>query len=256
MASQMPTDTRFASRVGPDLVRATVSGESGRAVADVLELSLTGAVVHFSLARRPTFFVGERVALDVRCETGPVLVFATVRSRVELDGCRRFDLAFGGRPKGGVSLHRELFLINRRKATHVEPGAPVPVDLQTLDRVVRTTGRMRDVSANGIAVVLDPPVEKALSCVLEADVTFMLPGQDQASRFRGWIRNRHQLDDEDSVCIGLCFDPKSSPDFVSQQRDIHNYVVARHATLLLQNRVSPREGSVRAGTEDSGPGRA
>ena len=40
--------------------------------------------------------------------------------------------------------------------------------------------------------------------------------------------------------------PLSSLDFVSQQRDIHNYVVARHATLLLQNRVSPREGSVKS----------
>ena len=249
----MPTATRWANPVGTDLVRATVSGESGRAVADVLELSLTGAVVQFGLTRRPTFFVGERVALDVRCEAGPVLVFATVRRRVELDECRRFDLAFGGRPKASVSPHRELPLINRRKATHVEPGAPVQVDLQTLDQVIQTTGRMRDVSANGIAVVIDPPVEKALSGVLEADVTFTLPGQDQASRFRGWIRYRHQLNDEDGVCIGLCFDPRSSPDFVSQQRDLHDFVVARQAALLLQNRALPTDG---AGNEGSGPGGA
>ncbi len=47
---------------------------------------------------------------------------------------------------------------------------------------------------------------------------------------RAEIRNR-RLDD-DTVCMGLCFDATGSPAFDAQQRAIAEYVVTRQSELL------------------------
>ena len=82
-----------------------------------------------------------------------------------------FDLAFAISPTLGAQLSLSLLrLVNQRKGLRVEPGVTVPVKVQIPDQIFRTTGRMRDMSANGMAIVIDAALERALSRVTEARV--------------------------------------------------------------------------------------
>ena len=237
MAPPIPAGRRFAYGISGErdlALRGKVSGESGQAFGEVLDLSLTGCVVWFAIEQSPRFFIGEKVALSVDGDrAGAVRVLATVRARTELDGFRRFEFAFeissALRARLSVGLLRSF---NERKAVRVEPGVTVLVTLQIPSRGFQTTGRMRDVSVDGVGVVIDFESERTLSRVLQVGVEFTLPDGGRPMRLEASIRNRSRLDDGHGVYIGLCFDPQtSSADFVCQ-RKLTEFVMARQRELL------------------------
>ena len=117
-----------------------------------------------------------------------------------------------------------------------EPSAKVPVAVQIESATFQATGRMLDISADGMAVALDGESDKSLSGVLEVSVEFLLPGQQRPVTFQAWIRKRSSLDDQDVICYGLSWDPTGSSDFHAQQDRVSDYVVARQRELL-QSRV-------------------
>ena len=100
----------------------------------------------------------------------------------------------------------------------------------------KTTGRMRDVSSDGVGVIVDGESEKRLARVVQVSVTFLLPGQGRPLTFEAWICKRFRLDDENAVCYGLSWDPAGSSDFASQQQRVTDYVMTRQRELL-QSRV-------------------
>ena len=231
----MRAERHFGDRVqagGNGAIRATLGGESGQAFGEVLDLSLKGAAVRIPLSQDPSFFVGEQVSFKVDSNLGSVRVLAAVHARTELDGFRRFGLAFDGSPLLGAKLSAGLLrLFDQRRALRVEPDVTVVVNLSVPRQSFRTTGRMRNVSANGIAVIIDYDSEKALSRVTEVDLEFRLPGRDRPLALQASIRNRRK-DDDEAVCIGLCFEAKGSQDFDAQRQTVTDYVVARQSQLL------------------------
>ena len=131
----MPSERRFLYRgtLGDEAIRAEVSGESGQASGDVLEdLSLKGTAVRIALKQDPTFFIGEKVTLNLHFkQTRSIQVPATVRTRTELDEFRRFRLAFLEPSALRAKLTSGLLrLFNERDAFRVEPDVAVYVTLE------------------------------------------------------------------------------------------------------------------------------
>jgi hypothetical protein len=217
-----------------DAIRAEVVGQSGRAFGDVLDLSLNGAAVRIAITENPTFSVGEPVTVHFLCTpAGQVEVQAKVQARSELDDSRRFGFAFEDpaalrkRLNGGL-----LRLFNQRKAFRVELGTGSQTAVRIRTDGPEALGRLLNVSADGVAVLVDPQVEAQLSDVVSVSVAFQLPGDDEALIFRAVIRNRAQMKGGDGVYYGLELDRTSSSDFIAQQRRLVDYVMQRQGESL------------------------
>ena len=231
----------------PKIVPGSLTGESGEASGEVMDLRLSGGTVRIPIAQDPSFFIGESVGFTIDTKAGKGQARATVRSRTELDGFRRFGLSLEASTLGlelsGV-LIRHFEQLRRHR---VQPQKAVRVDLKARKQDIRTTGRMRNVSTSGIAVVIDAEIERVFARIVDVDVEFRLPGNNQALVFCSAIRHRHQQEDIDGVCLGLSFDAGKSPAFAAQQRVIADYILSREADLT-----SPQMWSSPAASRYSG----
>ena len=135
----MLTERRFAYRVSPEadeVIRATLRGDVCQSGGEVTDLSLKGATVCIALEENPTFYLGEKVTLTLNSRRmQSVRVLATVQSRAELNGSRRFGLVFPDpsilRARLSVGLLR---MFNEQVATS-------PTVLQLLPSTPSTPGR-------------------------------------------------------------------------------------------------------------------
>ena len=162
-------------------IRAEVSGEHGQAFGRVKDLSLTGAAVQISVDQEVAFSSGEKVTLILHFEQErSVQVEASVRTQTEMDGFLQFGFLFlvpsAIRAKLPAKLLRSF---NERAAFRVEPGALVPVELQIPNLGFHASGGMRDISVDGLGVVVDEGAGKQLAPGLEVSAEFALPGQDR-----------------------------------------------------------------------------
>ena len=232
----MTAERRFAYRVLPEadeVIRATVSSDVCQSTGEVVDLSLKGATVRIALEEDPTFYLSEKVTLTLNSKRMQSVQFlATVQSRTEWDGFRRFGLVFPNpsilRARLGVGLLR---MFNERHSFRVEPSAQERVGVKISGKGFLATGHIRDVSADGVAAVIDLEAERRLSNIVHVNVEFKLPGQDRSVTFQAAVRNRYRLACYETVCIGLRFDPEASPDFASQQRCVADYVEVRQSEL-------------------------
>ena len=218
-------------------ISAEIDGESGHAVGYARDLSLHGATICISLDQSPSFFVGEMVTLSLHStRMRPVEVIATVQARTEHERFRRFGVAFANPAVLHAKLGTGLMqFFNERAAFRAEPLVTLPVSVQVPDHEFTTTGQIRDISADGVGIVIDRRSEKALSRVREVRVEFKLPSADQQPTvLRASIRHRSRLHGDDAVYVGLLFDPDTSSDFSSQQQKIIEYVTALQGDLLQQ----------------------
>ena len=225
----MQNQTQFGQA---KIVRASLVGESGTTSGEVVDLNPKDGLVRIPIAQDPSFFIGESVSFTVNAKAGSGGTTAIVRSRAELDGFRRFGLAceastLGSQLSGDLLRHFEQLRQHR-----VQPQKAVRVDLKARGRDIRTTGQMRNVSASGIAVVIDAEVERTLARIVDVDLEFRLPGSNQALVLCSAIRHRCQQEDDDGVCIGLTFDADKSSAFDVQQRAIADYILTRQAELV------------------------
>ena len=228
------SDAYRVAPTGDEAIRATVSGKSAQAVGDVLDLNLEGARVLIVLDHNPTFAVREKVTLTLASKgKKSVQVEAIVQAREELDGFRRFGFSFSNPTTLRAQLDAGLLrLFNERQSFRVAPSAKVPVAVQLKSATFQATGRMRDISADGMGVALDGDSDKSLSDVLEVSVEFLLPGQQRPVALQAWIRKRVSLDDQDVTCYGLAWDPTGSSDFAVQRDQVTDYVMARQREML------------------------
>ena len=232
----MSDERRSAYRVAVEdaEIRAEVSGENGHAVGDVLDLSLHGATIRIPLDQQPNFFVGETITvkLDSRLMK-PVEIIATVQARTEHDQARRFGLAFANRAVLHAKLSTGLLpFFNERSALRAEPSVTIPVTARTPEASFVTTGTLRDISADGVGVVIDRQAERTLSRVVQVDIEFTLPGDVESISLRATIRHRSELNVDGAVYIGLLFDPEMSQNFVAQQGRLAEYVTSLQGDLL------------------------
>ena len=232
----MLTERRFAYRVSPEadeVIRATLRGDVCQSGGKVTDLSLKGATVSIALEENPRFYLGEKVTLTLNSRRmQSVRVLATVQSRAELGGSRRFGLVFPDpsilRARLSVGLLR---MFNERHSCRVEPRAQERVDVRISCEGFLATGHIRDLSADGVAAVIDLEAERRLSNVVRVNVEFQLPGQARPITLQADVRNRYRLAGDETVCIGLRFDPDVSPDFASQRRSVADYVEVRQREL-------------------------
>ena len=115
---------REAYRVAPkgdEAIRAMVSGESGQAVGEVLDMNMEGTSVRIDLEQNPTFAVREKVtlALDSKGKRS-VQIEAIVRTRNERDGFRLFGFSFSRPTALRAQLSAGLLrLFNERRSFRV-----------------------------------------------------------------------------------------------------------------------------------------
>lgn len=229
-------ERRFAYRVSPEadeVIRATVSGDDCQSAGEVTDLSLKGVTVCISLEENPSFYLGEKVTLTLNSRRlQSVRVLAAVQSRAEGNGFRRFGLAFPDpsilRARLSVGLLR---MFNERHACRVEPRAQERLDVKIYCEGFLATGYIRDLSADGIAAVIDLEAERRLSNIVHVNVEFQLPGQPSPSTLHADVRNRYQLAGEETACIGLRFDPDVTPACASHRRSVADYVEVRQREL-------------------------
>ena len=239
----MSDERRNAYRVAVEdaEIRAEIVSESGPAVGEVLDLSLHGATIRVPLDRQPNFFVGETITLRLESKRmKPVEIIATVQARTEQDRSRRFGLAFANPAVLHAKLSTGLLrFFNERSAFRVEPSITLPVTIEGTDQMNEggacvATGHLRDISADGMGVVIDGQDERALAHIVQVGIEVTLPGDVHPLSLRATIRHRSQLTADGAVYIGLLFDPETSHNFVSQRQHITEYVTTLQGDLLQQ----------------------
>ena len=232
------TERPKVHQVGPtgeEALQADIRGDHCRASGDVLDLGFRRVALSLSIEQDPVFAIGERITLTLKSETmGSVSVQATIRDRTELEGFRRYGVAFPRpdelRDKLGAKFMR---LFNQRRTYRVEPSKKTPVEVQLSCEAVQATGRLRDLSADGVGVMVDFAAEQSLARFFEVRVAFRLPGQERPVTFEAEIRKRLTLcDDAQAVCIGLAWNPERSPDFSRHQDRVTDYIMARQREIL------------------------
>ena len=217
--------------MGDAAVRAEVSGVHGQAFGRVKGLSLTGAAVQFGVEQTTAFVSGEKATLifHFRHER-PVQVEAIVRTQTEMDGFRQFGFTFltplAIRAKLPPSLLR---FFSERAAFRVAPDGPVPVELKSSMLDLRVSGHLRDISVDGLGVVVDEGAGKELVPGLNVSAEFTLPGQDRPLMCEALIRNRSSLKNG-AVLTGLRVNRKGSLNFVSL--NVTEYVMIRQRASL------------------------
>ena len=145
-------------------IRVEVSGERGQASGHVKDLSLYGAAIQFGVEQTTPFVSSERVTLVFHFqEERSVQVEAVVRTQTEMDGFWQLGFVFIApsaiRAKLPAGLLRSF---NERAAFRVEPDVAVPVELQIPSLGCQASGRMRDISFDGLGVVTDAGIGNRL----------------------------------------------------------------------------------------------
>lgn len=225
----MKTDRRHAYRVAMENgepIRAEVSSEGGSLLGEVLDLSLYGCSVRVPLTQAPIVPVGGTVTLTLHAsDTKSVTITATVQASTGRDKFRRMGLAFSNPAALHAMLSPKLLRwFNERRALRVQPRPPVSVAVDVPGQERRLTGRMLDISAEGVGVVVDGESAQELSQVVRVGLEFTLPGHTGPTVLRAFIRYRAQLEEEAALYIGLSLDPEGSSDFISEQQRITEYV--------------------------------
>ena len=220
-----------------DVVVKTASGETFS--GELLDITAEGAGTRFKREVGPTLAVGEPTTLtftSARLRT-PIKVCAKVRSRTEMGSFRSYR--YGFEFEEWQELQRRLSgeihrLFNQRSLYRVEPDPAEPVDAQIrvspesfpdLPQQFEASGRVKNISAVGIAVLVDHEVETKLAAIDQVITAFQLPASDRRLEVVSWIRNRQLQDDR--VCYGLEFDKDRSKDFDEQNSEIVKYVRRR-----------------------------
>ena len=214
------------------IIRASLVGESGKTSGEVVDLNPKEGMVRIPIAQDPSFFIGESVSFEVDSKAGSGRTTAIVRSRAELDGFRRFGLACEASTLGSQLSSDLIRHFEQLRQHRVQPQTAVRVEVKARGRDIRTTGQMRNVSASGIAVVIDAEAERAFARIVDVDLEFRLPGNNQALVLCSAIRHRCQQEHGDGVCMGLTFDADKSSAFDVQQRAIADYILTRQAELV------------------------
>lgn len=204
----------------------------------VLDVTALGAGTRFARRGAPPCGVGDRVTLTVSSPEvpAPLRVEATVVSRLDSGSAREYGLRFeraGLRGRVPAHFHR---LFNRRgawRAAEPDPARPVAVEFSLPEEEHGrhlATARLKNISATGLAALTPARAAAALADCDLVMVSMRLPPRAAALRLAAWIRNRRAGGGE--IHYGLLFDPRRTEDFLAQEEEIVEYVLARYEDAL------------------------
>lgn len=221
----------------PSFMIADVIRESERSIkAEVMDMSFAGAGLKMSEPGASNLVVDTRVALEFK---GPrelgqgIRVGATVKHVGALEDGEGVivGVAFDD-PK---AVHRLVpaqlhHVFNRRKAFRVEParGEVIMVEVRSSSPTPEAKpglGRMVDLSATGIGILVDEPTARHYKDVLELSLHFKLPTAPEAIALDATLRSKVPRDRGERW--GLLFESRGSRDGAAHVRTISHYLLRR-----------------------------
>ena len=235
-----PLEARLTDTIGPVTrkqgVRIDVDlpGE-GVFTGKLLVVGPRGAEVSFGPGKLPSMDIGAELTLNVRASSlrHPLHVTATVNSRSDEDGTRRYGFSFVDDEPEEVRNPALVSLYNRREAFRVRPDvatAPM-VTLRAVEGDRRATGRLLDVSVTGIAVLLPVDVAATMDDDAGFDFDLSLPNGPTLA-LSAILRNR--IETRGGVRCGLTLDLERTQRFEDRQESILQWVMRRQREILRQ----------------------
>ena len=211
-----------------DILHATVEGEDRRRYPGrVYELTSTGANVFFARPGVPACRVGETLDVEFSADLlrKPMLVPSMVHLRTEVSGGRRYEFAFvDWRDFWGQVPSKLQSLLNQRGAIRMRPENPVDVQIAVDATEKGVAGRLFDISASGLALVVPQRAEEIIGEAEDLTLSFYLPSCEQ--RLKVGARIRHRRMDNEGVMYGIAFE--RGPRFpVTAEQAIRRYIEDR-----------------------------
>lgn len=215
-----------------------LAGESPPIVARLLNVSADGVAVRIQPEAGRPLSVGLKAQLVF---TGarfikPLTVSAIVRNRLDERGPQRYGFEFTEKEGFDESVVAQALytLFNRREACRIQPdrSRSIEVFLEGSPDGRRAVATLVDISVTGLAVLVGPQVELAMTEVGRLKLSFHLPKGREPVRLEGLVQNRTLVGT--NVRYGIKFEPHLSTNFEAQRALIHGYVISRQEEILRQ----------------------
>ena len=177
------------------------------------------ALVEFDSARAPVIALGETTRLTLgNCGlSSPNETEATATLRTDERTRRCYSFRLNEVSKGMLQL-----LANRRGSDRLFPPAAKPVRIRLLDVKgdAHSEALVHDISATGLAILVDPLLEKQLCSLTQLRLSILLPAKD-AIETVATVRHRRLFGP--AVLYGLQFDGQL-PEFMYGQELLLSYL--------------------------------
>lgn len=206
------------------------TAEHGTYTGQVVDNDETSVVIGFPKSRFPKLPVAEEVALHLVVDSSGIDLKGRMvhYSRSDDDIRYTFKLA----DEDATTLVR---LFRRRNAFRAKPDPRIPVGVVIeTPSGLRSRAELFDISATGMAVVIDPDAENSLFRKEPLRLHFRLPGQAQVFDMYARIRSRSLYGS--AIRYGLDFDTKASKQAVLQGERIIKYVMDRQIKAIQRRR--------------------
>ncbi len=223
---------RFEPDNSQDDVTVSLYSEDSRA-HDVAILHLDTEIDH---GREATVVVDVPRSANVVIQEGETatLLFSAADPDTSVIVCGK--VIFRSENRSSIQYQFELDDTGTRNLTHlaerrravrvrVNPIQPVPVILQDIEGGECVEGRMRDVSTNGIAVLLDPQNDPIVSSSWKLSVSVRFPGDNRTVGVVGTVRYRKLAGA--AIQYGIEFDWDETPGCAEQRNLLAQYVSSR-----------------------------
>jgi len=177
------------------------------------------ALVEFASERAPVIALGETIRLTIRSGglSSPIEAKATVVLRTDERTRRCYSFRLNKVSEGLL-----LQLANRRGPGRLRPRASRPVRIRLLDVTgdVHSEAIVHDISATGLAILVEPVLEKQLCNLLQLRLAILLP--DKGS-IETTAKVRHRRMFGSAILYGLQFDGQL-PEFMYTQELLLSYL--------------------------------
>ena len=249
MTTETDLDRRSVERVRPDLTEGleVTLDTADRTYFDgiVVNVSIGGACVRFrrDLGPIPNLTPGEVVSLSFSYSRSEMNIQVPAKVMARVNGQKYDDFRCVFDPGHISFLEEQLIsdmfrLFNRRNGSRHTPKPDEPVvvalrishdtDLLDMDvrlrevRDINATARLKDISANGIAIACDAELDQILSTTQYVEARFALPGLTGALYFVCKLLNRRPQGHW--FYHGLSFEAEHTVEFTAQQKRVIEYV--------------------------------
>lgn len=198
----------------------TLEGGQFEGTCTDVEFSEDGvlALVEFSSDQAPALCLGEKTKLTFR-GASTVEADACTVLRTDQQAQRHYSFRLEK-----VSNQMLRLLADRRGSVRHRPSASRPVRVRVLDVPVEVG--VHDISATGLSILVEPPLEKELVNQVRLRLSIMLP-EKGSIEVAAMIRHRRLFGS--AILYGLEFDGQL-PDFMRAQGRLLSYLTSLQST--------------------------
>jgi c-di-GMP-binding flagellar brake protein YcgR len=249
---QYRVTARFDELVQIELVGPKVNAKN----VILQDLSAGGAGIVLPASTTGMLRMRDRIELRLsssKLTDGPVTMFARICHLDERLREPRVGLAFESWRDHRALLDSDLReLFNEREAFRVEPGRhPIITEVATLNRRVRLTGQVKDLSVLGFGLEVPMEACNRLQAGTTVMLRFTLPGGDEVTQVPCQVRFVRADKINRRALMGLRILEGHGRHAVSHsaRRDITRFVMSRQRELLRMG-VRPDEAPMRSARPD------